>query len=66
MATRTEAELDLIEVALYGNVKRQGLECRVFSVYELFQGFGAERKPPAKLKGLPNCPGGLEKPPSAT
>ncbi|PJF19125.1 hypothetical protein PSACC_01045 [Paramicrosporidium saccamoebae] len=49
----TEPELDIIEASLYGNVKRPGLECRVYSIYELFEGYG-HRKPPSKF--LPPCP----------
>ena len=50
-----EKELDLIEIALWGAVKRPGLECRVYSIYELFDGYSA-RAPPKRDRSLPNCP----------
>ncbi len=36
--------MDFMEMALYGNVKRDGRECRVFSIFELFYNsrFGPE------------------------
>jgi hypothetical protein len=50
-----EKEMDLIEVALWGSVKRPGLECRVYSIYELFTGLST-RGPPKRDRNLPNCP----------
>lgn len=51
----TDAELDMIEIAIYGGVEREGLKCRAKSNLELFAAFKhmafKSRKPP-----LPDCP----------
>lgn len=49
----SDAELDVIEMALYGGVNREGLQCRVKSNMEIFKAFTSfsKAKPP-----LPDCP----------
>lgn len=52
-----DAELDLVEMGLYGGVEREGLHCRNKSNMELFEAFKTiamsriSKKPP-----LPDCP----------
>lgn len=66
MFIEKEVELDLIEMALYGNILRDDLHCRVYSIFELFPNFLTNssspsplnndiNKIPTKQKGLPNC-----------
>lgn len=55
-----EEDLDMVEMALYGGVKREGLECRCKSKFEVIKGFkeaagivGLERR---NKPILPDCP----------
>jgi len=49
---RSTAELDLMEIALYGTIDREGLHCRVASEFEeFFHSFSGPKK-----KKLPPCP----------
>lgn len=47
-----EREMDMAEMAVYGGVLREGLQCRCKSNMELLQAFNAYGKKPA----LPDCP----------
>lgn len=53
----TEGELDVVEMALYGGVNRDGLECRNWSnmeMYSVFKSIAYEKS--SKNPRLPDCP----------
>jgi hypothetical protein len=52
----TEAELDLMEMAIWGDVKRDGLECRCKSKAEFDKVLSVAFKVPKKQAHLPDCP----------
>lgn len=53
----SEHELDLIEMALYGGINREGLQCRNKSNMELFSVFKSiAYEKSSKKPQLPDCP----------
>ena len=58
----TEPELDTIELALYGDIKRADYQCRCPSVMEAWESWKASRKSKKQQAKamLPVCPGSTD------
>ena len=56
-----ERDLDKMELALYGNIKREHLHCRCPSIMEQWDGWVATlgKVIPSKNKQIPQCSGNI-------
>ena len=52
----SQGELDVMEMAMYGDVKRDGLQCRCKSKAEFDERFKSTFHVPKKQLHLPDCP----------